>query len=151
MKKPNPGQMIQIVANIGVIAGIVFLGFELRQNNQFLGAEARYNLLQNRQAVHLMVIQDDNVADLLVKARSTEELTTTETEQLSWYYILLLASFDYDYHQFRDGLVDEAVVPTRQWIRAFREDHRFYSFWQDTKQDYTPDFVEWMDKNIVNR
>ena len=41
MKKPNPGQMIQIVANIGVIAGIVFLGFELRQNNQFLGAEAR--------------------------------------------------------------------------------------------------------------
>ena len=151
MKKPNPGQMIQIVANIGVIAGIVFLGYELRQNNQFLGAEARYNLLQNRQAVHLMVIQDDNVADLLVKARSTEELTTTETEQLSWYYILLLASFDYDYHQFRDDLVDEAVVPTRQWIRSFREDHRFYSFWQDTKQDYTPDFVEWMDENIVNR
>ncbi len=85
MKKIDLGQTIGILANVGVIAGIVFLGFELRQNNQFLGAEARYNLLQNRQAVHLMVIQDDNVAGLLVKAAGAEELTTIETEQLVWY------------------------------------------------------------------
>jgi hypothetical protein len=32
VKKIDPGQMITILANIGVIAGIVFLGFELRQN-----------------------------------------------------------------------------------------------------------------------
>ena len=150
MKKIDLGQTLSILANVGVISGIVFLGYELRQNNQILGAESRYNLLQNRQAVHLMVIQSDDVADLLVKSRSAEELTDTETEQLIWYYGLMLASWDYDYQQFRDGLVDEAVLPARQWSRSFREEQRFYDFWQETKEDYSPDFVGWMDENIVN-
>ena len=150
MKKLDLGQTITILANVGVVAGIVFLGLELRQNNQFLGAESRYNLLQNRQNVHLMVIQDDDVADLLVKARTEQELTETENEQLRWYYVLMLASWDYDYQQYRDGLVDEDVVPTRQWVRSFKEDRRFFRFWQDTKEDYSADFVAWMDENIVN-
>ena len=34
MKKIDLGQSIQIIANIGVIAGIVFLGLEIRQMNQ---------------------------------------------------------------------------------------------------------------------
>lgn len=32
MQKMNIGQSISILANIGVIAGIIFLGYELRQN-----------------------------------------------------------------------------------------------------------------------
>ena len=42
MKKLDPGQVITIVANIGVIAGIVFLVVELRQNNQLMETEARF-------------------------------------------------------------------------------------------------------------
>ena len=41
MKKINLGQLIGILANLGVIAGIVFLAFELEQNNQLMEAEAR--------------------------------------------------------------------------------------------------------------
>ena len=143
------GQLLEVIASAGVIAGIIFLAFELRQNNLFLGAEARYNLLQNRQAVHLMVIQDDGVAELLVKAAGSDSLTATETEQLGWYYNLMLASWDYDYQQFRDGLVDESVLPARQWRRSFRDDRRFYDFWQTYKDDYTPDFVRWLDETVV--
>ena len=38
MKKPDLGQTITIFANLGVIAGIVFLGIELQQNNELLTA-----------------------------------------------------------------------------------------------------------------
>jgi hypothetical protein len=41
MTKVDVGQTIQILANVGVIAGIVFLGFELRQNNALLQEQAR--------------------------------------------------------------------------------------------------------------
>lgn len=34
MKKIDPGQTIAILANVGVIAGIVFLAFEINQNTQ---------------------------------------------------------------------------------------------------------------------
>ncbi len=38
MNKINLGQTITILANLGVIAGIVFLGLELRQNNELVVA-----------------------------------------------------------------------------------------------------------------
>ena len=47
MKKIDLGQTITILANVGVIAGIVFLAIELRQNNEYMAANARYDLLQN--------------------------------------------------------------------------------------------------------
>jgi hypothetical protein len=36
VKKIGLGQTISVLANIGVIAGIVFLGIELQQNNDCL-------------------------------------------------------------------------------------------------------------------
>ncbi len=41
MKKIELGQTIAILANVGVIAGILFLAIELRQNNEALGLQAR--------------------------------------------------------------------------------------------------------------
>ena len=41
MKKIDLGRTIGILANLGVIAGIIFLGVELRQNNELMEAEAR--------------------------------------------------------------------------------------------------------------
>ena len=42
MKKIDLGQAINTLANVGVITGIVFLGFELRQN-QTVGRAATRN------------------------------------------------------------------------------------------------------------
>ena len=39
MKKIDLGQAIGILANVGVIAGIVFLAVELRQNNELLATQ----------------------------------------------------------------------------------------------------------------
>ncbi len=41
MKKIELGQTIAILANVGVIAGILFLAIELRQNNEALGLQSR--------------------------------------------------------------------------------------------------------------
>ena len=41
MKKIDLGETIQVIASVGVIAGIVFLGVELQQNNELLAAQAR--------------------------------------------------------------------------------------------------------------
>ena len=42
MKKIDLGQAISMFANIGVIAGIVFLAFEIRQNTEALETEMRF-------------------------------------------------------------------------------------------------------------
>ena len=64
------GQGITILANLGVIAGIAFLGLELRQNNSLLEAEAGHNLLQNRLATRNQILENTEIAELLVKLAS---------------------------------------------------------------------------------
>ena len=41
MKNLDVGQTITILANVGVIAGIILLAVEIDQNNQALGTQAR--------------------------------------------------------------------------------------------------------------
>ena len=41
-------EIISVLANIGVLAGILFLALELRQNNRLPSAQARYSLRQYR-------------------------------------------------------------------------------------------------------
>jgi hypothetical protein len=41
MKKIDLGQTPSIIANVGVITGIMYLGLELQQNSELLGAQAR--------------------------------------------------------------------------------------------------------------
>ena len=46
MKKIELGQMITVLANIGVIAGILFLGYELRQNTLVSRAAALQSIAE---------------------------------------------------------------------------------------------------------
>ena len=57
MKKLELGQTITILANVGVIAGIVFLAIEPRQNNELLGVQIRSGIL-DRQTAAPDLIQD---------------------------------------------------------------------------------------------
>jgi hypothetical protein len=58
MKQIDLGQSITILASLGVIAGIVFLGLELRQNNELMEAEARFNRLSlSREASNIQFIK----------------------------------------------------------------------------------------------
>jgi hypothetical protein len=57
------GQTITMLANVGVIAGIVFLAFELCQNNSLLRAQASYNLLQNRIEYRGDIVRDPEFAE----------------------------------------------------------------------------------------
>ena len=38
MKKSQMNEFLTVLANFAVVAGIIFLGFELRQNNELLEA-----------------------------------------------------------------------------------------------------------------
>ena len=45
MKKIDLIQTTQVLANLGVIAGIVFLGIEIGQNSDVMEAQTRLNLI----------------------------------------------------------------------------------------------------------
>ena len=90
MKKPDLGQTISILANVGVIAGIVFLGFELRQNQQMMMAQTRNEIA--RLDIELQQVNREvNQASLIVRAAAGEQMTDVESFQLNrWADVTLM-------------------------------------------------------------
>ena len=67
MKKIDISQAITILANVGVIAGIVFLAFELRQANRIAAASTEFAIRESYVAFNEMLITDPSVAELYLK------------------------------------------------------------------------------------
>ena len=85
MKKIDLGQTIQILANVGVIAGIVFLATEVRQNQASLEEANRLNerMIQDTAVDRLMsfsslIASNEQLADIWIRGLGDEDLSQTE-------------------------------------------------------------------------
>ena len=92
MNKIDLGQTITILANVGVIAGIVFLGIELQQNNELLSSQIRSTRVENRLSLVDRLFDNPEVIELLGKEES--ELTETEMDRLRLLGIRLIIHAD---------------------------------------------------------
>lgn len=85
MEKINLGQTIAILANIGVIAGIIFLAIEVGQNQASLEEANRLNermirdtAIDRLMAFSSLLASSEQLADLWIRGLGDEELTQTE-------------------------------------------------------------------------
>ncbi len=108
MKNIDLGQMIQILANVGVIAGIVFLGYEMRQNTATATAQAAFQINTSLDSAYRARAQDPNLAQLIKTGHDDpESLNDIEREQ---FYTWLRADINTSealWFYFRNGLIAE--------------------------------------------
>ena len=88
MKKIDLGQALSILANLGVIAGIVFLAIEVGQNQAALEEQNTLTRISGRDAAleyfssHRKTLLDNpDLLQMRLKARRGETLTALEQEQ----------------------------------------------------------------------
>jgi hypothetical protein len=150
MTNINFGQTVQIIANLGVIAGIVFLGIELQQNNELLGAEARANRTQIRIASADQISNNPALMQAIVKQLDGEPLTTTDTLLLAIDAARSLAGWQYIYGEFQAGLIDETDIPVDNWRYVFSIRPEFKRAFDNNEfAALRPDFRQWMQENVV--
>jgi hypothetical protein len=107
MKKIDLGQAVTILANVGVIAGIVFLAVELRQNNHMMRAQTRNDIAQSVVSL-LRDISDTELLEIANKAtEGLNQLTRIESNKLLYGYLAQFRTWENIYYQFRMGLFDE--------------------------------------------
>ena len=155
MNKINVGQTISILANIGVIAGIVFLAVELRQNNALLAADARSNLADRRTRFIEMIAQSPDLSELMVKAARNQELTPAEQIRFGQLGTRLLASWESQFLEVKEGAVSVDTLPIRQWRVMFHRtspsalDYRLKAALDSYRDEGRLDFVEFMEERII--
>jgi len=107
---------LTLIANFAVVAGIIFLVVELRQNNALLLSESRQAAMSNDQTALLVGL--DNV-DAFEKWMGTEELSITDQYRLSLIFLIDLRNREFEYAQYLNGVLDEETWRSYRDILLF--------------------------------
>ena len=158
MDKDNLNKWLTLTANLAVVAGIVFLAFELKQNNELLETEIRTIRHNVRAADFLLPLEHRPYANALIKKRRGEPLSEYESLILNRGIATTLYNYQYVFTEYSFGRIAESTIPISQWRTDFDGDvSSSLEYWPDLREywearknlDYDPEFVKWMDENIV--
>jgi len=151
LKKLDLGQTVTILANVGIIAGIVFLGIELQQNNALLGAQARATRAQVRMDGTDLLVSTPELMRAFAREQSGESLSELDQMYLNYAALGIFVRWEYVYGEYREGLIEEDSVPVENWRYYFSAAPTMAKEWEAIGRfSFHPDFVQWMDENVVN-
>ena len=150
MRKIDYGQAAQVLANIGVLAGIIFLAFELRQNNELLDMQVRATTLDQRQSTMQLLVENPDILELLDKDQET--LSEVELDRLRLLGIRVLVSMENDYFEAKLGRqdIDELRNLYRVLFHRKRLNYALPIGWSVFKAAANPEFADWFENEIVN-
>ena len=107
-------QAISIIANIGVIAGIIFVAVEVRQNNRLLEAQTRYSLRQYRSDI-ADTIMIPHVLEATHKYANGEHLTRAETSATLMTALKVIELWEWQHGEYAAGMLRRETLPVDSW------------------------------------
>lgn len=149
MKRDDIVQTIGVLANIGVLAGIVFLAIEIRQNTSARYAESREAVLSASREEILVTIEDPR---LIFALTNSDQLTPEENVRLDGYLSVVLRAREFAWLQYRDGAIDDTQWNTEfNVLAAYFDSSRTRLWWEKIgRQLFSAEFVNFVDAEILS-
>jgi hypothetical protein len=143
MKKIDLGQAVTILANIGVIAGIVFLVIEIRQNTTATQLMASESHMTGIIGQNDLIVANPQLAEVLSRAIAGEDLSPAENIQVTNLMGSRLLAWQNTYLQYsRDAIPQDVMDGFDQmmldWMDGFA---LFIEYWESRTQRFSPEFV----------
>jgi hypothetical protein len=84
VKLDDLNKWLTLIANLGVLVGIIFLSMEINQSNRIAERDGRSDLVAEQSALEDFIIENTEMSALLVKlSEGSVELTSLEELQLN--------------------------------------------------------------------
>ena len=110
MKKIDLGHTVGILANVGVVIGLIFLGLELRQTQSAMQAQAYQTRALDAIAWNFEIAKDDNlrrVQSALDSGNVNLGALDRDDRQIAVYLLdLIRTDVDNEHYQYQQGLLD---------------------------------------------
>jgi hypothetical protein len=150
MSPDTLSRWIAIGANLGVIAGIVFLALEIQQNSEMLEAQVRAERTTSRLRPSELLANNPHLAQALYKGRAGEPLTDEQLDLLNVFYNYTMTSWEYLWKEYEAGLLAREDLGIDGKRRLFRSFPGLSERWPVISDLYHPGFVAWVEENVVN-
>jgi hypothetical protein len=154
MKNINLGQSMTILANVGVVAGILFLAIELQQNNEVLEAEVRATWV-NRQAglLETMALNPDLLSVLLAGREDPDSLSALNFQRVRAIGMRTFVAWEHQFDEMQRGRLDETTIiqMQRSVFHVNKNDYGTRLVWHGYLRDRaTQPFGAWFRSKIVD-
>ena len=133
MDSNKANRWLTLGANLGVLVGLFLLIAELNQNRDMMRAQTRHELAMGIVDLLQTPASNEQLADLMYRAKSGEEMTPTELFQFQLGTNALYRYWENVHYQYRVGLYDDIEFGKQReaWRTHFANSSRAEQYWQN--------------------
>ena len=135
--------LAEIGSAIAVVFSLIYVGYELNQNTNAVRASNWQALLDYGDAADLLILENPDVASIIVRAEADyDELTEEEKLRFVKYVQNNFNSWEAAYLYHQEGLLRTDVWQTVDTAnRRIFEDEIYLILWSRNHEVFVPDFV----------
>ena len=147
-------ERLTVAANLAVIAGIVFLAAEVRQNTQAIRAQTRDSVTEKQMEYYGWVATNPQLAAVFAKGNSlgVSELDREGGEYHMYTYAVqgILREYENSYYQYRQGLFSDQEFEVRldRW-RVGMATRGWQEVWATARLAFAPAFRAEIDRIVT--
>jgi len=152
MKRKNLGQAINTAANLGVIAGIVFLAFEIQQNSELMRVQINQARADAAMVSNAQTFESAFIPEILVKIDQQEMLNAEEWIRYLSYFRSMNRNQDNVLSQHGAGMLGDntprSVADFACLVIGTAEQPA--KAWDITKSGYSDAYIDFVEEALEN-
>ncbi len=144
------GNLGEFIGAIVIVATLIYLAMQVRQNTNALHAQSRQSVLSSAQAGLFAMMENPDIHLSIVK---TDSLTPTEHVRLHFWLAAFMRLREFSWLQYRQGITDESQWGTELVvIQSVLSAHRPRDWWNSVgRKIYGAGFVEFVDDALRDK
>ena len=150
MNNEKLNKWLSVIANFGVLAGILFLAVEIRQNTETTRAQITQSRADTAIALASAYFNSDYLPDVNAKIRGGEELTYQEASRYRAFLRAALRNHQNNFLQYRQGFLGEYIPrSTANAVRNIASSSLGREYWEQNKSIFSNEFAEFVDHALT--
>lgn len=137
----------EVLGVLGVIASMVFVGVEVRQNTYAVRGATVHAVSQQSLDLVLAGLESPELRDALAAAQEAQ-LTAEQERLMAWFMAAKLRADENRFRQVELGILDESNFLQLSNHAAYRVQY-FAEYWARSGGDYAVDFQELVEREFL--
>ena len=126
-----------LAANLGVLSGILFLAFEIRQNTSQMRTESSYAITEIVNSQNANIYSDSELADVFLRGNENfQSLSPNEKFRYSAYRFSLLNTAEYVLLLESEGLTNLQFRYVEYTVREMHRNPGAMEWWATVERDW---------------
>tara|TARA_Y100000996_G_scaffold177522_1_gene138424 strand:+ start:275 stop:799 length:525 start_codon:yes stop_codon:yes gene_type:complete len=142
--------IVQIIAALGVVISVVYLGVQIHQQNEITKAQFGHSLTQRQYERYFHTAKDGDYAKFLSQDWSSDTLSDGDKWRAAMFIVMCLVDIFDVYEKVEKGFVDKKHLDIRMNALKFgtmktEMARSTWNFWKLTRDE---EFISWFENEI---